>query len=60
MNLESLYHETNRQLNEVQSRIGDLDRMTLGPLASNGSDENIDKTDPVRKEILARIEQILR
>jgi cell fate regulator YaaT (PSP1 superfamily) len=48
MSLESLYHDTNRQINEVHSKIAEV--------ASTPA--NLNKQS--QKEIQARIEQILR
>jgi hypothetical protein len=48
MSLESLYHDTNRRINEAHSRLSEVG---LNPSALNFQ---------VQKEIQARIEQILR
>jgi len=58
MSLESLYHETNRQLGEVQGRMGELDRMTFQ--AAEGSTGIAERTGALQKEISVRIEQIIR
>jgi len=68
--LESLYHETNRQLSAVQERMGELDRLTAASYQAGGqygsltyrsnagnSDERITS---VQKEISARLEQVSR
>lgn len=47
MSLESLYHETNRRISEVHSKLAEL--------ASNPS-----SLKQLQKELQARIEQILR
>ena len=48
MSLESLYHDTNRRINEVHGRLGEV---AAHPSALSKQ---------VQKEIHARIEQILR
>ncbi len=48
MSLESLYHDTNRRINEAHGRLGEV---AANPLALSKQ---------VQKEIHARIEQILR